>query len=1172
MGDRSANIDVACDLLEQMGVKIVRTSSLWETSPMYVLDQDKFLNAALQIETSLEPLDLLHLVQSIENAMGRVKLVDKGPRIIDLDIIKYEGEVVKTDALTLPHPLAHEREFVLRPLAELCPSEPLHPSTPWKLVVDYLEALPPSKSPLSTVTPITSSLSLRALDPHRKTHIMGIINMTPDSFSGDGIGANTKLFFHPHSAVYNFRLSIRFQHLIRSGATILDIGGQSTRPNAPYIPGEEEKNRVLPAIRVAAGLPEVKSGQVAISVDTFSSSVGMAAIEKGASLVNDVSAGTLSGDRILHVAARKKKTIALMHMRGNPATMGKLNKYTSPHDPLRQGNSNDTSDFQDEDAMIYSVAVELLARIDAAQKAGVRRWHIILDPGLGFAKVGVHQNMALLRRLPELREWPGLQGLPWMVGPSRKSFLAPFVQKQEIPYQHRRNEVPRYHERIFATAAAVSACVEAGADIIRVHDVRAMAEVAAVSDAMWRATIVPPRPYVPPLHQGGIEGERVLDAPSTSDSEKESPNASAELGERETDVATVHEKQSEENPADSRPRKQKSLDSVPSTQPVWETKAKQASYDYREWRRLQHKVQSVEAAEKLLDAVRRDGGDISEIVPRHPSWRSVKRQLARLYGVDNRDRRTRWLYGLGLWTSSPTPGQPKSEVKDRQVFPWRKLNDVYLRLVGKETRQLGNQDPRKDQMQIMVSKAMKEPTRSMKRIILMSAQRLARTNLFQRQRLKILHQLRSKLRRRACMVPNRPRQAGSGPITKKENISRRQTKTAQMVPDKILKIWNKVSRIINNRAHPSRRAELRTWLRLRRMRLTANSRETRQQVIREMYEIWRKSPAVSLAKRKGTTHTSQATRLVNIAQSTAEIAKIIGMTGINAALVRNVWSKYKVFRKHPTSPQTRTRIIHRILKLSPRTGQVPQEDAGVSTAWLKLQDIWNRPKTAPWVVKPVVAAGTKLRLGSIRKTTVTEIDEMISKVLEGSAMMRNDQGGNASRTPTQAKRTSPESFQVTKKVEFLESGSTQLHIATDHRQRHAASSPPKPNEAAITALSTLSSAAPQKHAGEHQASFGTKPGQTRNLNGNRAGALAPTAARAPATSAASDGHTTVGGADFIVSVTGTTRTLAVPAAKLHDRSDDPIMPERSKGPECKEIVETIPTAMRRQWVVRKILL
>lgn len=118
MGDRIANIDLACDLLEQMGVQIKRTSSLWETEPMYFLDQAKFLNGACEVETPLDPMHLLDVLQLIEKNMGRAKTVDKGPRVIDLDIIKYEDEVMQTDRLTLPHPLAHERSFVLRPLAE----------------------------------------------------------------------------------------------------------------------------------------------------------------------------------------------------------------------------------------------------------------------------------------------------------------------------------------------------------------------------------------------------------------------------------------------------------------------------------------------------------------------------------------------------------------------------------------------------------------------------------------------------------------------------------------------------------------------------------------------------------------------------------------------------------------------------------------------------------------------------------------------------------------------------------------------------------------------------------------------------------------------------------------------------------------------------------------------
>lgn len=159
---------------------------------------------------------------------------------------------------------------------------------------------------------------------------------------------------------------------------------------------------------------------------------------------------------MLPTVARLGTTICLMHMRGTPATMNNLAEY-----PDSEG------------GLIGGIAKELVERVAAAETAGVRRWRIVLDPGLGFAKVG-WQNVDVLRHLDELRFWPGLQGLPWLVGSSRKSFIG------------RVTGVPTPKERIWGTAATVAAAVQGGADVVRVHDVREMAQVVAMADAIWR--------------------------------------------------------------------------------------------------------------------------------------------------------------------------------------------------------------------------------------------------------------------------------------------------------------------------------------------------------------------------------------------------------------------------------------------------------------------------------------------------------------------------------------------------------------------------------------------------------------------------------------------------------------------------------------------------------------
>lgn len=285
--------------------------------------------------------------------------------------------------------------------------------------------LSPRSSPL---TPLTAS---------RKTHVMGILNLTPDSFSDGGLHT-------PDS------LASTIIRMVRGGTSIIDVGGQSTAPGREQATAEEEASRVIPAVQLIRSIPEAKD--VVISVDTYRASVAEQAVAHGADMINDVSAGLLDPD-MLPTVARLQKTICLMHMRGTPQTMTKLTSYP--------------------EGLIPTVASELLERVDAAEKAGIRRWRMVLDPGIGFAKTG-EQNLEVLRRLDDLRYWPGLENLPWLVGSSRKAFVGSITGVKEPA------------ERVWGTAATVAAAVQGGADVIRVHDTMEMAMVAKMSDAIWR--------------------------------------------------------------------------------------------------------------------------------------------------------------------------------------------------------------------------------------------------------------------------------------------------------------------------------------------------------------------------------------------------------------------------------------------------------------------------------------------------------------------------------------------------------------------------------------------------------------------------------------------------------------------------------------------------------------
>ncbi|KAF2774257.1 Dihydropteroate synthase [Teratosphaeria nubilosa] len=446
VGNRLEALELACNTIDaDPAMKIIKTSTLYETEPMYVKDQDRFLNGVCEIETTYQPVELLDRLQDIENRLGRVKVIDKGPRSIDLDILLYRHMHFRNDRLIIPHPLMKEREFVLRPLADIEPGFWFLDKPPASF---YLSKVAGQGPPMFPQTPLgPSGEVITAQNPRRKTRVMSILNTTPDSFSDGGL--------IPVTDRGALRDLIAAQ--IADGATIIDIGGQSSRPNAPDVTAEEEIRRILPAIEAFNELPEETRSCVAISIDTYRAAVAEAGIKAGAHIVNDISAGTLDAD-MLSTVARLGCTYVMMHMRGTPASM--------------QDEAN--TDYEASGGLVESVASELRACIDAAQEAGVRRWRMILDPGIGFAKTQ-DQNLELLRGMSELVDHPKLRGLPWLVGSSRKGFIG------------RVTGVTEAKERTWGTAATVAAAVQGGADIVRVHDVKEMVQVVKMADGIYRA-------------------------------------------------------------------------------------------------------------------------------------------------------------------------------------------------------------------------------------------------------------------------------------------------------------------------------------------------------------------------------------------------------------------------------------------------------------------------------------------------------------------------------------------------------------------------------------------------------------------------------------------------------------------------------------------------------------
>jgi dihydropteroate synthase len=263
-----------------------------------------------------------------------------------------------------------------------------------------------------------------------QTYLMGILNVTPDSFS-DGGEFNTL-----ETAIAQAR------QMLAAGVDMIDIGGQSTRPGAIEVSLETECDRVVPVVQT---LREFTS--IPISVDTYRAEVAEAAIAAGADWVNDVSGG-MRDPHMLPVVARLGVPIVLMHMRGTPQTMQTLTDYADLIGELRQW---------------------LQQRVHDAIAAGISPDRIILDPGIGFAKT-YEQNLEILRQLPQLRSL----GYPLLVGVSRKSFIGRILDRDN----------PKH--RIWGTAAACTAAIAGGADILRVHDVAPLWDVCRVADAIFR--------------------------------------------------------------------------------------------------------------------------------------------------------------------------------------------------------------------------------------------------------------------------------------------------------------------------------------------------------------------------------------------------------------------------------------------------------------------------------------------------------------------------------------------------------------------------------------------------------------------------------------------------------------------------------------------------------------
>lgn len=264
----------------------------------------------------------------------------------------------------------------------------------------------------------------------KRTYLMGILNVTPDSFSDGGD------FNNLDSALTQAKL------MVENGADIIDIGGQSTRPGSEQITLEEELNRVIPIIKSIR-----QQLSIPISIDTTRAIVAWEAVQAGADIVNDISAGTFD-QKMFSTVAKLNVPLILMHIKGTPKTMQKMTNYEN---------------------LIGEIYHFFEVKISAAIEAGIIRNNLIIDPGIGFAKT-LEQNLEILRKIPVFKKL----NLPILIGTSRKSFIGKILSQND----------PK--KRVFGTAATCCVAIEKGANILRVHDVKQMHETVKIADKIYK--------------------------------------------------------------------------------------------------------------------------------------------------------------------------------------------------------------------------------------------------------------------------------------------------------------------------------------------------------------------------------------------------------------------------------------------------------------------------------------------------------------------------------------------------------------------------------------------------------------------------------------------------------------------------------------------------------------
>ncbi len=276
----------------------------------------------------------------------------------------------------------------------------------------------------------TLRLAKTDLELGHQTRIIGILNITPDSFSGDG------LLSYSLDKIVDMG-----QKMIADGADIIDIGGESSRPNSQAVSVEEELKRIIPLVKILA-----KKVSAPISIDTYKPRIAEEALDNGASIVNDITA--LRDNKMPQVIKKYNAAVILMHMKGTPSNMQDNPQYES---------------------LIEEISQTLKRSVETAISSGIAKDRIMIDPGIGFGKTLTH-NLEIIKRLGEFQKLD----LPLLIGPSRKSFIGNILNKDP-------------DERLFGTAASIGIAIANGAHIVRVHDVAEISDVVKVADSIINA-------------------------------------------------------------------------------------------------------------------------------------------------------------------------------------------------------------------------------------------------------------------------------------------------------------------------------------------------------------------------------------------------------------------------------------------------------------------------------------------------------------------------------------------------------------------------------------------------------------------------------------------------------------------------------------------------------------